>query len=250
MAHLFGKFVWFEHMSADLAGARKFYGELFGWRSEGMPMGGQTYHMIQNGSDGIGGYRAAPSGVPSHWVAYLSVPDVDAACQTAERAGGKVLMPPTDFPPVGRGAALTDPTGAAFSVWNSSQGDRADTATVAAGDWYWNELWTQDAKKALGFYEGVFGYSYDTMDMGPQGTYYMLKKDGIPRGGLMQAHDSKVPSMWLPYVRVADCDGSTSRAQQLGAKVIVPPTDIPEVGRFAVLLDSTGAAVAIIKGQR
>ena len=109
MSHLHGKFVCFEHMSGNVAAARAFYDALFGWKSNGVPIGAQTYHMIQNGADGIGGFRAVTPGMTSRWVSYLSVADVDAVARSVSLSGGKVLMPPMDFPPVGRGAGLTDP---------------------------------------------------------------------------------------------------------------------------------------------
>ena len=250
MNHLPGKFVWFEHVSNDIAKARAFYQPLLNWHIEAMPMGDQTYHMIMNGTEGIGGFRLAPAGVPSHWSSYLSVADVDQSFAAATKAGAKALLPPTDFKPVGRGATIADPTGAAVSLWKSTNGDRADVEKPAVGDWFWNELWTPDAKAALAFYEEVFGYTHDTMDMGAQGSYYLLKgADGKMRGGLMQSTEPNAPPMWLPYVHVADCDASAAMAKQLGAKnLVVPPTDIPNVGRFSVLVDPFGAAVAIIRG--
>jgi predicted enzyme related to lactoylglutathione lyase len=176
------------------------------------------------------------------------VPDVDGAAKAAAAAGGKVLMPPTDFPPVGRGAALADPTGAAFSIWKGSEGDRPDAESVPPGDWYWNECMTTDAERALAFYEKVFGFEHDTMSMG-QGNYYLLKKDGMPRGGVMKSPNPKDPSGWLPYVSVADCDATARRAQALGAQVCVPPTDIPNVGRFTLIADPLGAMVGAIRGR-
>jgi len=250
MSHLPGKFVWFEHVSADAAKARAFYEGLFGWKIQSMPMGEQSYDMLMNGTDGIGGLRTAEPGVPSHWVSYLSVPDVDASFAAATAAGAKALLAPTDFGPVGRGAAIADPTGAAISLWKGTEGDRPDPEQPVAGDWCWNELWTPDAKTALAFYEKIFGYTHDAMDMGPQGSYYMLKSpDGKMRGGLMQSPDPQTPPQWCPYVLVADVDASAAKAQQLGARAIcVPPTDIPNIGRFAVLLDPVGATVALFKG--
>ncbi len=211
-------------------------------------MGEMQYHMIQVGDTGIGGFRTLPSGTPSHWMSYLSVADVDATVKAAQQAGAQVLMPPTDFPPVGRGATIADPTGAVLSVWKSAQEDRADSTPVKFGDWYWNECLTTDGMKALAFYEKVFGYTHDSMDMGPQGTYYILKKDAIPRGGLMQPKQS-MPSAWVPYVHVSECDASEKKAKSLGASVLMPSTDIPNVGRFAVLQDPTGAVISIIRGQ-
>jgi predicted enzyme related to lactoylglutathione lyase len=250
MSHLPGKFVWFEHVSSDIGKARAFYEPLFGWHVESMPMGAQSYSMIMNaGHQGIGGLTTAPAGGASHWQSYLSVDNVDASFASAIAAGAKSQMPPTDFGPVGRGAALTDPTGAGVSLWHSADADRPDAEQVAVGDWYWNELWTPDAKTALAFYERVFGYTHDAMDTGAHGTYYLLKSpDGKMRAGLMQSSDPKAKTIWLPYVRVADCDASAAKAGQLGAQVVVPPSDIPNVGRFAVLVDPLGAAVAVIKG--
>lgn len=246
MTYLHGKFVWFEHMSGDSGAARRFYESLFGWKIAGVDMGGQSYLMINNGAEGIGGMRDAPKGTPSAWMSYLSVADVDASAKAAQAAGAKVLMPPTDFPPVGRGATLADPTGGVFSIWKSAQGDAADVENQPLGSWYWNELWTGDDGKARAFYEKAFGYSYDTMDMGPQGTYTILMKDGKPRGGLMKSTQPGAPTMWLPYVLIAQCDATLAKAKQLGAKELVPATDIPNVGRFAIVSDTAGAAIAFM----
>lgn len=246
--HIPGKFVWFEHVSDDVARARAFYEPLFGWHVETMPMGAQTYTMLLNGSQGIGGLRPADAGVPNHWISYLSVADVDASFKAATAAGARALLPPTDFPPVGRGAGLADPTGAAFCLWHDHQGDQPD-ADVPAGGFVWNELWTPDAKAALSFYEATFGYTHDAMDMGPQGTYYILKTgDGKSRAGMAQSKMEGAGPMWLPYVHVADCDASVAKAQGLGAKqVVMAPHDIPGVGRIAILIDPLGAAIAMIK---
>ena len=89
------------------------------------------------------------------------------------------------------------------------------------------------------------------MDMGPMGTYYVLKDaGGKMRAGLMQANPAMaMPSNWLPYIHVPDCDAAAAKATQLGAMAIVmPPMDIPNIGRSCVLIDPTGAAIALIKG--
>ncbi len=246
MSHLTGKFVWFEHVSPDLTLARAFYQPLFNWHVESMPMDGGTYPMILNPqNEGIGGLRQAQPGERSRWVSYLSVDDVDTRYRQALAAGAKSLQPPTEFAPVGRGAAFKDPTGAELWIWTSRDGDRPDAADTPVGDWIWNELWTPDVEMALAFYEKVFGYGIDTMDMGPQGTYYQLKAGDKARAGLMQSAEPAAPPMWLPYVRVADCDATAARAAQLGGQTLLDGTDIPGVGRFAILLDPAGAAFAV-----
>jgi len=254
MSHLPGKFVWFEHFSADIPKARRFYDALFNWHTESMPIGNERYSMILNGdgvtSTGIGGYRTAASGAPSFWMPYLSVLDVDTVYRAAVAAGAKSISTPMEYGPVGRGAAIADPTGAALSLWKSATGDQPDMAQTPVGAWCWNELWTRDDQVALAFYETVFGYSHETMDMGPQGTYYMLKAGGVSRGGLMRSVDPQAPSMWLPYVAVADCDQTAGRAATLGGQVVKAPSDIPDIGRFSILVDPLGAAIAVIKLQQ
>ena len=53
--------------------------------------------------------------------------------------------------------------------------------------------------------------------------------------------------MWLPYVAVADCDATANRAKALGGKVLMDPSDIPDIGRFAIAEDTLGAPIAFIK---
>jgi predicted enzyme related to lactoylglutathione lyase len=248
MSHVYGKFVWFEHLSADTDAAHKFYDTLFGWHTQAVPMGEpEPYPLIMNGADGIGGFRKAPPGAPAMWMPYLSVRDVHVTHAAALAAGGQSLMPPTKFGDVGEGATLADPTGAVFAVWTAAQGDRPDTTPTPMGDWHWNELMTPDEKKALAFYEGVFGYIHDSMDMGPQGTYYLLKMGDTMRAGLMRGPMPDTPPLWVPYVAVPDCDATAAQARKLGATLIVEPTDIPNVGRFATIIDPHGACIAFMK---
>lgn len=250
MSYLPGKFVWFEHVSKDAAKAKAFYSGLFGWAVNPMPMGEQSYDIITNGATGIGGFRTAEAGMPSHWASYLSVADVDKSFAKATASGAKALMPPMDYGDVGRAAAVADPTGAGFALWKGAQGDPADVEKTPAGGWMWNELHSSDAKAAVAFYEKAFGFSHEAMDMGPGGTYYVLKDAaGNRRAGVMQkSPDMPMPSNWLPYVSVADCDASAAKATKLGAmSLAMPPTDIPNIGRFAVVIDPVGAAIAIMK---
>jgi predicted enzyme related to lactoylglutathione lyase len=243
-----GKFVWFEHLSTDVAKARAFYEALFGWRTVVVPSGDQPYSMIHLGEVAIGGYFEPPPGGPKGWMPYLSVEDVDAAVERALAGGASLMRPPEDYGGHGRAACIADPEGALLTLWKGANGDRPDLTKVPDGDWYWNELSAADPKRAVEFYERTFGHTHQGMDMGPDmGTYYILMQGETMRAGIGPITEPGQPSMWLPYVAVADCDASAEKARGLGAQVQLPPTDIPGVGRFAMLIDPLGAAVAVIK---
>ena len=115
------------------------------------------------------------------------------------------------------------------------------------GSMCWNELITDDSNKAGNFYKQTFGWTLENMP-GLRGPYTIFKKDGAQAGGMMKA----TPDMhlthpyWLVYFAVDDCDKSVAKAQKLGGKAMVQPTDIPNIGRFSVLTDPQGAYFAII----
>ena len=136
-------------------------------------------------------------------MSYLSVSDVDSAYKAALAAGAKSLMAPMDYGSAGRAATIADPTGGVFSLWRGADGDPAETETTPPGGWIWNELATQDEKTALAFYEKAFGFTHDAMPM-PDGTYYILKQGDKGRAGLYKSKDAKMPTLWTPYVCVAD----------------------------------------------
>ncbi|MHA6203925.1 VOC family protein [Dyella soli] len=248
MKSLPGKLVWVEHASADPAVAGKFYRALFGWSESPMDIGGQSYCVIMNAESGIGGYRTAQDGEPCNWGIYLSVADVDASHARALAAGCRECMPPTDFPPVGRGATFLDPVGSMVSIWRSANDDAPD-GDAAPGQWCWHELHATDPAGALAFYEALFGLSHEVAPTG-NGAYYVLKSGDTRRGGIMKTQQAGASSAWLPYVLVEDVDAVAAKAGSLGADICVPPSDIPGIGRYAVLRDPQGASLAVFLPQR
>jgi predicted enzyme related to lactoylglutathione lyase len=115
-----GTLTWSELLTRDLATARRFYEDAFGYQTEEMDMGADSpYVLIKVGDHMVGGLMTMPSAVPdrvpSHWMSYFAVTDADAAVETVKRGGGEVLMEPMDSP-YGRFAAVADPQGAVFTV--------------------------------------------------------------------------------------------------------------------------------------
>lgn len=115
------------------------------------------------------------------------------------------------------------------------------------GAFSWAELLTTDPDKAAAFYGRLFGWTCDTMDMG-SGPYRVVKVGDASVGGIMAIpqQSAGMPPTWGSYVTVTAVDETVALCQQLGGKVLVPPMDVPGVGRMAVLLDPQGAAINVI----
>lgn len=116
------------------------------------------------------------------------------------------------------------------------------------GAFSWTELMTNDPKAAANFYENVFGWSVRTMDM-PTGPYHVIKAGDQDVGGIMKMPDNVPPGTpphWGAYVTVDDVDAVAKKVTDNGGSVLVPPTDIPTVGRFCVFQDPHGAHLSAI----
>jgi hypothetical protein len=116
-----GAFAWAELNARGMDKAVAFYSKALGWTTKSMPMGdGQPpYVSFMAGDLGIAGGTEmspmVPSEVPSYWMVYFAVTDVDATFKTAMAAGGKEMLSPQDYPG-GRFAILSDPQGAVFAI--------------------------------------------------------------------------------------------------------------------------------------
>ena len=107
------------------------------------------------------------------------------------------------------------------------------------------ELNTTDLDQAKAFYAGLFQWKMEDMDMGAGGTYVIIKPETGPGGGMMKHPVPGAPSSWLAYVDVENVQAATEKAKSLGAQVMKDVTEVPERGWFTVILDPTGAPLAL-----
>ena len=118
----------------------------------------------------------------------------------------------------------------------------------AHGTFCWNELSTNDVEAARKFYTELLGWTlHDSKDAGM--NYIENEAAGQRIGGMYQQspeHGPAMPPHWMAYVAVDNVDELAARVASLGGKVCVGPMDIPNVGRFAVVNDPTGAVFSII----
>lgn len=252
--HPQGTFCFAELATSDAPGAREFYTGLLDWQAHDDPLpSGGTYTMFTH-QDGFvaATYELTAEmkemGVPTHWQLYVSVDDARATAARAAELGGTIIKDAFDVHEIGSMAVLQDPAGATFAVWQPKASRGTDHLDGKPHTVCWNELASRDAKAAGNFYCALFGWRQASMDSGA-GSYTVFMAGERRIAGMLQMTDEwgELPSHWMMYLAVDDCDASAARAAELGGIVCVPPTDIPPFGRFAVLADPQGATFSIIK---
>lgn len=242
-----GLFVWFDVMTHSKDQTIAFYTALFDWAVEAWDTGGgHVYPMFKPaGAEAAeGGVDEIPEAqrerVPSHWINYVTVPDVDGACQRVAALGGKVLQHAYDIPKVGRTAVCADPQGALFAPFTPNEHAEESEPTLWGPCWV--ELMTSDREGAIAFYTEIFGYGVGD---GPVDDYTTLMRGTLPAAGVMASPMPEVPPHWLTYIWVDDLDARVAQVGELGGRVVAGPMAVPTVGRVAVCLDDQGAAFGL-----
>jgi len=107
------------------------------------------------------------------------------------------------------------------------------------------ELHTNDLAKAKSFYSKLFGWKLKDMPMPGGDSYTMIEVGEGTGGGMMTAQPPGSPPRWQAYVGVDDVAASTRKAKELGAKVMMDKTEVGDFGFMSVIVDPTGAVIAL-----
>jgi predicted enzyme related to lactoylglutathione lyase len=252
--HAPGAFCWFELATTDQAAAKQFYTSLFGWNVNDFPMGATgNYSMFDlQGQLVAAAYTMVPEqrsrSIPPYWMLYIATESADKTASRASELGAKVIVPPMDVFSFGRMAVFSDPTHAPFSVWEPMQhpgvGLTGEDGTVC-----WADLSTPDPDSATKFYTGLFGWSISGDD--PSGYMHIKNHDefigGIPPASM---RNPQAPPHWMIYFLVSECDASASKAQALGATLLMPSKTVEHVGRMSIVKDPQGALFALFQPEK
>ena len=121
-------------------------------------------------------------------------------------------------------------------------------ASVNKGQFVWYEDTTKDPRGAIAFYSDVVGWKTEPYK-GEDYTMWVSQQG--PLGGVMkpsqEASREGARASWMAHVQVDDVDATVARARELGGRILHDATDIPEVGRFAVIADPQGATLSVFK---
>jgi predicted enzyme related to lactoylglutathione lyase len=235
-----GKFVWNDLLTDNVAVAKDFYGQLFGWTFEQLA----GYTVVKNNQQAMGGMVEvkvnAEKPSAARWLSSVSVADVDKAVFQVIKEGGSVQNGSMDLLNRGKGALVRDSLGAQLLLLNATNGDPEDTEPVI-GSWLWHELWSNNTELSLAFYQNLFGYDFD----GDKNDYLILTKDAQWRAGIRHSADPELEMRWVPAVRVASTEAIAAKVKELGGKVLVAPQVSASGGSVALLADPSAALFII-----
>ena len=242
---------WVDVSSTNLSATIEFLKELFGWNATDMGEDAGHYTMFDVGGKQVAAASPKMPGdsSPSAWTTYITVADTDETVAKAKERGGSVLFEPMDVFDAGRMAVLADPSGGVFAVWQPGTSIGAELVNEP-NSLSWNELTVRDPDSVLPFYSDLFGWTVVKHD--DPFPYRELQLDGKSIAGCMQMNENfppDLPTHWMVYFAVADCDATAERAKALGGTVMMEPKDTP-VGRFALIQEPGGAVCAVIKLER
>ena len=234
-------------MTRDVNSATQFYQQLLGWSTTeyDIPGHGKSAIFVAAGMN-FGNPVDLDDNprVPSHWISYIAVNDVEQSCEQAIKLGGKVCVPAFDIPSIGRTAVISDPVGSAFHVFTPD--DKAEDMNMTGnepGQICWLELMVDDPSKVIPFYRDLFGWKIaEPMSMNG-GEYHSIEICGNKIAGVMKRPPQApaMPPAWMPYMAVESVDETVKRVAGLDGKVVMPKAEIQDTGYFSLIEDPTGA---------
>jgi uncharacterized protein len=253
-----GKVIWTDLVTPDLAGAKRFYGGLFGWTFDDLRIGDADYAVAMLDGSPVAGVVQRPlhpgEQRQPYWLTFFAVRDARGAARAIQADGGMMLSPLRDHAQRGRQAVFRDPQGAVFAILQSSSGDPPDVL-AAPSDWIWSALITRDPDTDAAFYQKVFGYEVFEMpenaegDGGDGAEHLVLSSDQFARASVnpFPGRAAGAYPHWIDLVRVGSAADAAARAKQLGGRVLVEPHRGRSGNIVALLADPAGAPFGVME---
>lgn len=238
MTHAPGTFCFAELASPEVASARQFYGDLFGWTTDEVTSSSGPYSLFQIEGQVVGGLRGITRG-RQRWIPYLAVEHLDRTVAHAERLGAHLGDEPFDVSGVARMATLVDPAGRLVGLWEANGRSGVDRQELPGAMW-WVEMLAHDITGATHFYSTLFGWKANERQLPHLGhgyTVYSAGRESVAGAIKIQRNWGRVPERWQVLFAVTDLDRIIDQTHGLGGSDDLPVLDIPNVGRCASLLD-------------
>ncbi|WP_166389582.1 VOC family protein [Nocardioides ochotonae] len=237
---------WIELFTSDTDQARRFYGEILGWRAGEASEEFDGYFMFFHDGLPVAGCmdNAGGSMGPAAWSVYLHSDDLAATLERATAHGATVEAGPMQVGDAGHMGFLTDPQGHGIGVWQplSHPGFSAISEDGAPA---WFELATARYPDSSDFYRDTFDWDLHTVSDTEDFRYATVGRSQEARVGIMDATAEDQDPGWRVYLQVPDADTAAVRTTELGGRVLTAPHDTP-YGRMCVIADPAGAALTIL----
>lgn len=236
---------WIDLTTSDVDRAQDFYGTVFGWTFESAgPDYGGYINAAKDGRAVAGLMANNPEWqAPDNWATYFHTADITAAVSAVTAAGASGCLQPMEVPDKGFMAAATDPSGAAFGLWQPLQ-HRGFEVTGEAGAPVWHQLTTRDYRAAVDFYREVFGWRTEQVSDTDEFRYTTAWFDDQQLLGVMDGAGclpEGVPSQWNIFFGAENVDKTLQVITDNGGAVLREAEDTP-YGRLAAAADPTGVA--------
>ena len=237
---------WADLWTSDVDGARRFYGELFGWESsDPQPEFGGYFVFSRDGVQVAGAMGdMGEMKANNRWKVYFATDNADVALERASKEGAQVVAGPMAVADLGVQAVLVDPTGVDFGTWQPGTFN-GFTVLDEHGTPCWFDLATRDHDRAVAFYRAVLGWEVDRQVKNAQTTYSLLRTagGGRPVAGIADASGylpEGVAGSWTAYWQVDDAAAAVATVERLGGSVLMPAQATP-FGTVADVADPAGA---------
>ncbi len=251
-----GTFGWIELATPEVEAAGAFYRQLFGWELEEHALaGGERYLALRLEDALVGGLRplAVPQGARGgarpprrpRWTPHVVALDLEQAARRIPPLGGRVIEGPLEVAGLGQALLLEDPGAAPLALWRPRSS--AAPPAGARGSLCWAELLSSNVDLAARFYAELLGWRPELP--GDETEYVTFSLGDQQVAGLMPIDPlwAEVEPHWMVYLATPDCEAAAGQTRELGGSVLVPPTEISEVGRFAALADPQGGRFAVLE---
>jgi predicted enzyme related to lactoylglutathione lyase len=251
---LVGKLVWLDLETADLPGAKRFYGDLFGWSYRDYHADGVDYTVAMVDGHPVAGLvrRSIVNDTErrSAWLPFFSVLDVDQTVRVALDADAHIRSAPENLPLRGRQARLTDPESAVFALESSTSGDPPDDPNPRAiGTWGSPALLARDPAQEGVFYQRVLKYTVvgQPTDGGFESIRLLSGSHERARVRLLPTSGATPNAEWISFARVFSTADTARQAVKLGGRILAGPTREAHGATSTILEDPTGAVFGLME---
>lgn len=111
------------------------------------------------------------------------------------------------------------------------------------------DLQTSDPEKAKAFYGELLQWRLHVPPGMEEMDYTVIDVGEGTGGGIGKSPSPEAPSVWMAFIDVADVEATTRKAKELGASIVSEVGEIPNIGRFSVIEDPTGARVGFFQAK-